>query len=230
MGHRYLMELLVSLQILCTTMEISEKRTLLIDDHSIVRQGIYLLLKKHFGYTNILQASSISEAREVLRNNTVDFIILDIHFPEGNSLNFVENLVISAKNTFKILIFSALEENIYAVKYIQAGAHGFLSKTSEEENIVYALQKFFKTGKYLSEELKDHLLDTVVYKKKATPLNLLSGRELEIARMLSYGYSNNEIATKLNIQKSTVSTYKNRIFEKLGINNIPSLISCLNLG
>ncbi|SHE81550.1 response regulator transcription factor [Chryseobacterium takakiae] len=210
-------------------METNTKSVLIIDDHSIVRQGVFLLIRKYFPNTNIFEASTLNDGKTIIKKENINFIILDINFPEGNSLNFVENLSIEYGDSIKILIFSALEETIYAFNFIKAGAHGFLSKLSEQEEIVRAFSKFFETGKYLSDELKERLLDNMIRKSNASPIEMLSIRELEIARLLVAGLSNNEIASKLYIHKSTVSTYKTRIFEKLGINNIPALLNLFNL-
>ena len=211
------------------SMETNKRKVLIIDDHSIVRQGVYLLIRKHFTNTDIFEASTLSDGKAIIKKEKIDFIILDINFPEGNSLNFVENLAIEYGDSIKILIFSALEETIYAFNFIKAGAHGYLSKLSEQEEIVRALSKFFESGKFLSDELKERLLDNMIRKSSVSPIEMLSSRELEIARLLVAGLSNNEIASKLYIHKSTVSTYKTRIFEKLGINNIPALLNLFNL-
>ncbi len=210
-------------------METNKRKVLIIDDHSIVRQGVYLLIRKHFTNTEIFEASTLNDGKSIIKKENINFIILDINFPEGNSLNFVENLSIEYGDSIKILIFSALEETIFAFNFIKAGAHGFLSKLSEQEEIVRAFSKFFETGKYLSDELKERLLDNMIRKSNASPIEMLSIRELEIARLLVAGLSNNEIASKLYIHKSTVSTYKTRIFEKLGVNNIPALLNLFNL-
>jgi DNA-binding NarL/FixJ family response regulator len=211
------------------SMETNKRKVLIIDDHSIVRQGVYLLIRKHFTNTEIFEASTLNDGKSIIKKENINFIILDINFPEGNSLNFVENLSIEYGDSIKILIFSALEETIFAFNFIKAGAHGFLSKLSEQEEIVRAFSKFFETGKYLSDELKERLLDNMIRKSNASPIEMLSIRELEIARLLVAGLSNNEIASKLYIHKSTVSTYKTRIFEKLGVNNIPALLNLFNL-
>lgn len=209
-------------------MDITKKKILIVDDHCVVRQGVVLMIKKYFGNTQIFEASSINEAKKIIKSTDVDYVILDINFPDGNSLNFVESLSIE-NNSVKILIFSALEESTYAFKFLSVGAHGFLSKLLDEEIFVKALRRFFESGKYLSEDLKDRLLDSISRKKRTNPLELLSSRELEIARLLYSGLSNNDIAYRLNIHKSTVSTYKTRIFEKLGIYSIPSLVNFFNL-
>lgn len=89
-------------------METNTKSVLIIDDHSIVRQGVFLLIRKYFPNTNIFEASTLNDGKTIIKKENINFIILDINFPEGNSLNFVENLSIEYGDSVKILIFSAL--------------------------------------------------------------------------------------------------------------------------
>ncbi|CAD7811785.1 Response regulator UvrY [Chryseobacterium aquaeductus] len=208
-------------------MNVNDKKILLVDDHSVVRKGIYLLIKKHFTNVTVSDVSSLKEAISVVHSEPIEFIVLDIDFPEGNSLSFIEYILSTEKYNIKILIFTGLDESIYAFKYLKAGASGFLRKFCEEDEIVNALTKFFETGKYLSEDLKERLLDNMLRNHGESPTNILSLRELEVARLLAEGLSTNAISSKLNLQKSTVSTYKTRIFEKLGVENVPALINFL---
>ncbi len=125
-------------------------------------------------------------------------------------------------------MFSALEEDIYALRYINAGAHGFLNKTSSETEMKEALSTFIQTGKYFTPNIKEKILDKFMYKKNLNPLDQLSDREMEVALLLIKGYGNLEISLMKMIQPTTVSTYKKRIFEKLSIDNLVSLIDVFN--
>ena len=129
----------------------------------------------------------------------------------------------------KILIFSALDEDIYALRYLNAGASGYLNKGSNEDEMKQALKSMMVTGKYITQNIKDRILDSYISKKPINPLEQLSNREVEVARLLIKGFGNLEIAEMLNIKKSTVSTFKNRIFEKLEIDNLADLIDFFNL-
>ena len=129
----------------------------------------------------------------------------------------------------KILIFSALDEDIYALRYLNAGASGYLNKGSNEDEMKQALKSMMVSGKYITQNIKDRILDSYISKKPINPLEQLSNREVEVARLLIKGFGNLEIAEMLNIKKSTVSTFKNRIFEKLEIDNLADLIDFFNL-
>ncbi|HZH69390.1 MAG TPA: response regulator transcription factor [Flavobacteriaceae bacterium] len=196
---------------------------IVVDDHSVVRQGVAITLKKHFPKSTIYYASNFEELLLVLsKQDDIQLILLDINIPGGNSPEMITKIKEQYQD-LKVLIFSGYEEKHYAIRYIQAGANGYLNKNEEEEEIVFALRKVMSTGKYISTSLKDNLLEMMLDKKLANPLDSLSSREFEIAKMLADGYGNLEVSTELDIHMSTVSTYKNRIFKKLKLENVISL-------
>jgi DNA-binding NarL/FixJ family response regulator len=129
----------------------------------------------------------------------------------------------------KVLIFSSFEEEIYGLRYLKAGADGYLSKLASPEDIQYALKKWISKGSYISTKLQEGIFHSVINGNTGNPLDALSNREKEVAYLLVNGNGNLEISNELELQPTTVSTYKNRIFEKLGITNLPSLIAIFNL-
>ncbi len=198
------------------------------DDHSVVTQGMSFILKDLYNGATVYQIESFSEIIKVLNITTIDLLILDINFPDGKSLNLLPTLK-KIQPDLKILIFSGYDEEIYAIRYINAGANGFLSKISSEEEIKNAITAVMNSGKYLSKNIQEKIMDSYILKKPANPLEQLSNRELEVAKLMVDGYGNTEICEALNIQKTTVSTYKTRIFEKTGIDNLSYLIQLFNL-
>ncbi|MBP6557872.1 MAG: response regulator transcription factor [Flavobacterium sp.] len=201
---------------------------LIADDHSIVRQGVSLLIKELFFNAKIHQAGNFKDTLKILRETKVDLLVLDINFPDGNSLNIIAETK-TIQPDIKILIFSAYDEDIYALRYLNAGASGYLNKGSSEEEMKQALKSMMVSGKYITQNIKDRILDSYISKKPINPIELLSNREVEVARLLIKGYGNMEIAEYLNVKKSTVSTFKNRIFEKLEIDNLADLIDFFHL-
>jgi DNA-binding NarL/FixJ family response regulator len=204
---------------------------LLADDHSVVRQGMLLMVKdivKDVVKDAVFfQASTFKETLSTLRSTKIDIMILDIHFPDGNSSSILTEIR-NINPNIKILIFSGLEEDVYAVRYINGGANGFLSKLSSEDEMKNALKIFIDKGKYMSQNVKDKILDNYMFKKAINPLDNLSTREMEIALLLVKGHGNLEISFMKKLQKTTVSTYKKRIFEKLNVDNLVSLIEIFN--
>ncbi len=207
----------------------SEYSILIADDHSVVRQGVSLILKYSLPNIIINQTDTLNGVLEKMVVMTFDLIILDINLPGGNNVLMIEKIRGIDPNV-KILMFSAFEEDLYAMRYLNSGANGYLNKLGNEEEIVEAVRKVMTTGKYISDSLKDKLINDLLNNVSQTnPLERLSNRELEISRLLVNGYGNLEIANHLNIQMSTVSTYKGRIFEKLDIKNVVSLADLFKL-
>ena len=202
------------------------KKILLADDHSVVRQGISMILKESYEDLTILHAADFNEALHLLGTNLLYLIVLDISIPEGKGVQMVE-MIKEISPEIKILMFSAYEEELYALRYLKAGADGYLNKLSSETEFRIAFKAMIEDGTYMSEAIKKKIISASLNKKSDNPLDILSNREIEIARLLVKGEGNLEIANKLNLQNSTVSTYKNRIFEKLSINNTVALVSLL---
>lgn len=198
------------------------------DDHSIVTQGMSFILKDLYNGATVYQIESFSEIIKVLNSTTIDLLILDINFPDGSSLNLLPTLK-KIQPDLKILIFSGYDEDIYAVRYLSAGANGYLKKLSSEEEIKHAIKTVMTSGKYTSKNIQDKIMDSYILKKPSNPLEQLSNREIEIAKFLVDGRSNIDISKSLNIKKTTVSTYKNRIFEKLSIDTLSGLIQIFQL-
>lgn len=198
------------------------------DDHSVITKSISFILKDLYSKSTVLELNCINDLIKTLYIQTVDLLLLDITFPDGNTLNIIPTIRKIQPN-IKILIFSGMEENIYALRYINAGANGYLSKLSSEEEIKEAIKEIMVSGKYLSEKIQDKITNNYIFKKVTNPLEALSNRELEITHLMIEGYGNTEICSVLDLQKSTVSTYKTRIFEKLGVDNLSDLIQLFNL-
>lgn len=198
------------------------------DDHSVVTQSLSFILKDLYKDPIVFKIENISDIIKVLNDNTVHLLLLDVAFPDGNSLGIIPTLK-KMQPDLKILIFSGYDEEIYAIRYINAGANGFLSKISSEEEIKNAITAVMNTGKYLSKKIQEKIMDSYILKKPANPLEQLSNRELEVAKLMVDGYGNTEICEALNIQKTTVSTYKTRIFEKLSIDTLSGLIQIFQL-
>jgi len=210
-------------------MKLTNNYTFLIaDDHSVVRQGISLVIKELFLNAKIHTAGTFKETLKAVKENKFDLLVLDINFPDGNSINIIPE-VKYLQPDIKILIFTAYDESIYAMRYLNAGASGFLNKGCSEDEIKNAVKSMITSGKYVTQTIKDRILDSYISKTPINPLEKLSIREVEVARLLIKGYGNLEISDLLQIKKTTVSTFKNRVFEKLEIDNLAALIELFQL-
>lgn len=197
-------------------------RILVADDHSLIRQGVIFLLEELGIEDNIVQASSLKQVGETIAEEDIDIAIIDAHFPDGNSLNHIAEFK-NKKPELKILIFTGIEEELHALKFIKAGANGFVSKLSEEEDVKKAILTVCNGGEYISPMVQTLLMKSLRNPVKVNPLESLSSRELEIAEMYAKGYGNLEIANILDVKQNTISTIKKRILEKLDIESLVQL-------
>lgn len=199
---------------------------LLADDHSLIRQGIVFLLEEIELEFDVFHAANLLQILESVKVNPIEIAIIDAHFPDGNSLNIISEIKKANSNT-KILVFSGIDENTQALKFINAGANGFLSKLSEENDVKNAILKMINDGEYISPTTQALLVNSFRNRNLINPLFSLTERELEIAKMYAEGFGNLEIANKLDIKQNTVSTLKKRIFDKLKIENIVDLVELM---
>lgn len=204
----------------------SSCNVLLVDDHLVVRKGIEIILNNNFKDFTIYNSHDYINAVEILKTVVIDLIILDININGYEDIKIVKTLK-EIQPDIKILVFTSHQESQYGVRYVQQGANGFLNKFCSEDTLVTAIKSILEKGHYFSRELSDKLEQKGNKKNIIYSIDNLSNREYEISKLLVNGYGNLEIANKLNIQMSTVSTYKNRVFEKLNINNIVALSDIL---
>ncbi|WPQ60724.1 response regulator transcription factor [Chitinophaga sancti] len=202
---------------------------LVVDDQEVVRYGTTLILQKSIEDVHVSEAGSFEETLKILSSKPFDLVILDIDMPGGNNHQMLD--VIRLRHPeIKILIFSSYDEQIFGWRYLEAGADGFLSKKMGIEEIKNATKSLLRDEKYLSPALKQTLLNNITRKKNnINPLDRLSNRESNIMQLLIKGLSVADIAEKLSLQVSTVSTYKKRICEKLQVSNIVEMIEKVQL-
>lgn len=207
-------------------------KILIADDHSIVRLGASILIREAIENPHISHAETYEEVYESLRNNIFDLLLLDINMPGGNNIRVIKE-ILEIQPKIKILVFSSYDESLYALRYIEAGACGYLNKSTSMSELNNAISSVKERGKYMSDVVKDLYVQKLTSSKsklnRANPLNKLSNREMDVAKHLIEGLGILEVANTLGLSSSTVSTYKSRIFEKLNVTNIPGLIEIYNL-
>lgn len=203
------------------------KQILLVDDHAIVRYGLMQLICNEFPGTEITTALNMDQVVMQLRQKSFDLLILDINFPGGNNLQMID-IVKLRQPGIRILVFSGYDEKMYALRYLQAGASGYLNKNNSEKELPIAIKLVLAGERYMSPVIKETLLSKTIDADN-NPLKRLSNREMEVLQSLVNGMTLGEIGGSLNLGVSTVSTYKQRIFEKLEINNIVELVEKVKL-
>lgn len=208
------------------------KKILIADDHSIVRLGASVIIKESMPECVITQAQDYNEVLKLLQEEVFDLLLLDINMPGGNNIRVVKE-ILEIQESIKILIFSSYDESLYALRYIEAGAAGFVNKSTAMAELSNAILTIRERGKYMSDEVKDLYVKKITQSKSKlntmNPLSRLSNREVDVAKYLIQGHGIIEVSTTLDLSPSTVSTYKSRIFEKLNVSNIPELIEIFRI-
>jgi DNA-binding NarL/FixJ family response regulator len=194
-------------------------KVLLADDHSIVREGLRRIVEESDDMEVIAEASDGNEAIHQIRKSRPDVAVIDISMPEIDGLEVLQQLQPEYPE-LPILILTMHEEQQYAVRAIEAGARGYITKKSAPEQLVKAIRKVYTGSLYLSEEAAEALALRVAKGKSGqSPLDLLSTRELQVLRRLALGHTNREIAENYHISIKTVDTYRLRLLKKLNLRN-----------
>lgn len=202
---------------------------LLVDDHSIIRTGMKMIIEDFLPHSKIDEAENGDNAFEKIKHTEYDLIILDVNMPNTDSFGLITNILALNAN-YKILMFSMNSEEIYARRYLKIGAMGYVRKDAPETEIKKAIVTVLSNKRYLSPQMSEKLLNEMNDKNPSeNPFDKLSAREFEIVQHLIRGDSLAEICNKLTLHSSTVGTHKARIFEKLHCNNIIDLSSLAKL-
>lgn len=187
---------------------------LVVDDSPLFRRGVKDLVNEGFQGAHIGEAGNGFEMMELLRGKPWDVAVLDIHMPDMNGLDALKQ----AKQEFPglpVLILSMYPEEQYAIRMIKAGADGYLTKSSVPEELVKAIAKVRDGGKYVSPALAENLVVTIKPGAAKESHELLSDREYQVLCLIGSGKTVGEIAGRMNLGVSTISTYRARILEKM---------------
>jgi DNA-binding NarL/FixJ family response regulator len=192
-------------------------KILICDDHKIVREGLRQILQQLEEVTLISEAQNGNEALLILKKIKFDILLLDISLPDQNGLVVLKSVKTKWHST-NVLMLSMHPQEQYAIRALQLGASGYLTKDTASEELLMAVRKISAGGKYISQSLAENLalhLDNEMFGQKH---EILSQREFEIMIQLANGKSLQEIGHELCISDKTVSTYRSRIMEKMGLN------------
>ncbi|MCZ4319500.1 response regulator transcription factor [Aequorivita viscosa] len=201
------------------------KKVVIADPHPITREGISVMLKNTNRYTIVGNVSRGSELSRCLEKERPDLLILELNIPDFNGFRKLRNLRDEFPKT-RIVIFSSYPEEIYALRAIKSGASGYIPKTTSLKTFIEAIKHISLGGIFLNDAL------AAAYNNCSTNDNSaigkykkLSARELEVLDLLSNGKRNKDIASLLEINEKTVSTYKTRVLKKLNVKSLAELIN-----
>ena len=198
-------------------------RLLLVDDHTVVREGLKRLLDPQGNQWSIIEAGTGFQALEYLRREPFDLVIADLSLPGMSGLDLIHRI----KEGFPdvaVLVLTMHSEEQYALRAFQAGASGYVTKDSACDELVSAVRKVAAGGVFVTSVLAERVVQQLNGRRPVSDLGVLSNRELEVMQRIVAGERMSDIAQALHLSIKTVSTHKTRILEKLHLDNTASLI------
>lgn len=193
-------------------------RVAIVDDHEIVRAGFREMLAQELGIAIAFEAASGEEALDRLRDNDCEVLLLDLALPGQSGVDVLRTLR-QRHSGLHVLVLTGYPEERYALPMIRNGADGYLCKECGRDELLKAVHVVAQGRRYLSPHLAELLAEEVTGDKPAPPHQQLSERELQVFLRLARGQSVSEIGKDLHLSVKTVSTYRSRLLEKLGISS-----------
>lgn len=191
---------------------------LIADDHAIVRKGLAQILREEFPNAEVTEAGNGNALLAEVNKGNWDLILLDISMPGRNGIELLKQMRSNGIRT-PILILSIHPEDQFAVRVLKAGAAGFLNKESATEELIVAVRKVLSGRKYVSEAIADKLAETMGNPSEGAAHEVLSDREMQVLQRIASGKTVSEIAEEISLSVNTISTYRTRVLEKLGLKN-----------
>jgi len=203
--------------------KINSIKVLIADDHDIVRQGIKTIISETLDIDVVGEAESGDEVLKKIRKLDVDVVIMDYDMPDKNGLDtLIELKVISPQ--LPVIILSMFPEDHYGVRFLKAGASGYLGKSNVTQQLVEAIRRVARGHKFISPNLADKLV-LELNKDSEGPLHKkLTDREFQVFHFIAEGKRLKTIAEELHLSINTISTYRSRILEKMEMKNNSDLI------
>lgn len=202
-------------------------KVLLVDDHTIVREGVCALLELSPEIEIVGEASNGNEALEIARKQKIDIMLMDLAMPVMGGLEATRNICKEFPEV-KVIILTQYNDKEHVFSILDAGARGFLNKSAASSELVSAIRSVYRGDSYLSPSATKHLIESYQLeaniKKRRDPYEQLTEREKEVLRLLAEGHTAKEIANMLVISPKTVDSHKTRLMAKLEIRNRAELI------
>jgi DNA-binding NarL/FixJ family response regulator len=192
---------------------------LIADDHEIIRRGIRMIIETLPGQYNLIEASSCADTTAAFSGQKVHYGILDMVFSDGN-LFTDPGLLATYGDATDILVYSMNAESIYGKRLLQKGIKGFVGKKARIEELENAIRSLLEGRRYISPHLQEALLAPSRADDTGNPIHSLSDRELQVVEYTTLGLPVKEIALKMNLDITTVSTYRRRALKKLDVQNL----------
>jgi two-component system, NarL family, response regulator NreC len=197
-------------------------KILLADDHTIVRQGLKLILSAHPDLHVVGEAANGREAIDLAQKLQPDVVLMDVAMPELNGIEATRRMIESAPR-LRVLVLSMHKEPVYVREILKAGARGYILKDAIDTELLSAVRAVARGDGYISPAVSGALLGD--YRHNVTdPIDLLSSREREVLQLIAEGRTNKEIATRLNLSVYTVDSHRGKIMDKLNLHSTGELV------
>jgi DNA-binding NarL/FixJ family response regulator len=193
------------------------------DDHAVVRKGVKQILLEKFPHALCEEATTAREVFEFVERETWDLLILDISLPDKSGLNVLKELK-AIKPRLPVLMLTVHPEEEYAMRVFKSGGSGYLTKDSIPEQLVAAVSTILKGGKYVSPSLAEKMVLELGRSSVRPPHQDLSDREYQVMLMIASGKTLKEMADQLCLSPKTVSTYRQRLLEKMELDTNAALV------
>ncbi|MDP4301539.1 response regulator [Leptothrix discophora] len=193
-------------------------RVILCDDHALIRRGIRDTLAEQPDMQVVGEAGDYGELRALMRLQSCDVLVLDINLPGRSGLDVLHALKEEGAPV-KVLIVSMYPEDQYALRALRAGAYGYVNKGGDPAQIVAAVRMVAQGRKYITAEMAQMLVENLTTAAPEAAHDKLSDRELQTLVMIASGKRLSDIAEELTLSPKTVSVYRARVLEKLGLAN-----------
>lgn len=202
---------------------VSTLRMLIVDDHAMLRRGLKAQLSDEFKGTVFGEACDAQQALAQLRKREWDLALVDIGLPGKSGLDLIKEMKMEWP-ALPVLVLSGHTEDQFAVRVLKAGAGGYMTKDSAPDELVKAVRKILAGGRYVSSALAEQLASAAKKDLARAPHEALSDREFEVMARIASGKTVTEIADELSLSAKTISTYRARILEKLGVKNSAEIV------
>ena len=193
-------------------------RVFIVDDHAMMRRGIAGILTDESDFEVVGEAADYSELRAGMRGKEIDVLLLDVNLPGKNGIDILKTLH-EENARLKVLMLSMYPEDHYAVRALKAGAYGYLNKASAPEQLVVAVRQIHSGRKFITPQIAEALADNLTKDSEELPHTKLSDREFQTLCLMASGKRLADIAETLALSPKTVSVYRARILEKMGLEN-----------
>jgi DNA-binding NarL/FixJ family response regulator len=198
-------------------------RVLIADDHAVVRRGLKQILSEERDISVVGEAKNGHEALEMSRRLEWDVAVVDYAMPGRSGVELLKEIKRHHPKR-PVLVLSMYPEEWHAVQVLRAGGAGYLSKETATEELMTAIRKVVKGGRYVSPALAEKLASGLAPDRARAPHETLSDREYRVLWLLASGKPISQIAQEMFLSPSTISTYRTRILRKLGLANNAQLV------